>query len=125
MEIYKKMQFHAAHQLHMDYESKCHNLHGHSWLVEVWINADELNRNSMVIDFSHIKEVVMQFDHRLINEILEEPTAEAIVEYILLELASKLDSDNESWHSIKTRVWETDTAYAEDMIINTHEPKEA
>ena len=36
--IYKEVEFDASHRL-LHYVGKCHNLHGHRWKVEVWIEG--------------------------------------------------------------------------------------
>ena len=75
--VTKRMEVSGAHFLHLDYESKCTNLHGHNWIITVTVQNDTLDRNGMVVDFSKIKEIVNQFDHHLINDVLGDlnPTA--------------------------------------------------
>ena len=68
--VTKRMEVSGAHFLHLDYESKCTNLHGHNWIITVTVQNDTLDKNGMVVDFSKIKEIVNQFDHHLINDVL-------------------------------------------------------
>jgi len=86
--IQKRIEIAGAHHLNLPYESKCRNVHGHSWILTIYCQASdeavEAN-NGMVIDFTNIKEVVMRLDHSDLNQILEEnPTAENIARWICL-----------------------------------------
>lgn len=79
--IKKRMMVSGAHHLVLNYPSKCTNLHGHNWIIEVTLKSDHLNNNGMVMDFTHIKEIVNQLDHAYINDVLPKgmnPTAENI-----------------------------------------------
>mgnify|MGYP000001762538 FL=1 len=82
--VTKRIEISGAHFLHLDYESKCTNLHGHNWIITVTVQNDTLDRNGMVVDFSKIKEIVNQFDHHVINDVLGglNPTAENIAKWL-------------------------------------------
>lgn len=84
--VKKKMEISAAHNLFLNYESKCKNLHGHNYIITVYCKRDELDDSGMVIDFTKIKEVVNEFDHKYLNEIhpfnFLNPTAENMAKYI-------------------------------------------
>ncbi|MCM1108561.1 MAG: 6-carboxytetrahydropterin synthase QueD [Clostridium sp.] len=82
--VIKRMEISAAHRLDLSYESKCTRLHGHNWIITVYCRAEQLNADGMVVDFTHIKEVVMgQLDHRCLNEVLPfNPTAENIARWV-------------------------------------------
>ena len=41
-EAQKRMEIAGSHQLKLPYSSKCENLHGHNWIVTVYVGADEL-----------------------------------------------------------------------------------
>ena len=86
--VTKRMEISAAHSLSLSYPSKCEYLHGHNWIIIVHCRSKELNADGMVIDFSHIKQVVKdQFDHRNLNEVLPfNPTAENIARWICDQL---------------------------------------
>lgn len=79
--ISKRLEIAGAHNLKLDYESKCSNLHGHNWIVTVYCKAKELNQNGMVTDFAIIKKMISdKFDHHYFNDIAPfneiNPTAE-------------------------------------------------
>ena len=80
----KRMEISAAHKLNLDYESKCKNLHGHGYIVEVFCKAKELNHNGMVTDFADIKKVTHDImDHNYLNDIMDiNPTAENMAKWI-------------------------------------------
>lgn len=58
--VKKRLEISASHQLHLSYESKCENLHGHNWIITVYCRAKDLNRDGMVIDFSVIKNAIKE-----------------------------------------------------------------
>lgn len=92
--VTKRIEVSGAHRLSLPYESKCNNLHGHNWIIYVTCQAETLNNEGMVVDFVHIKNIVMQLDHADINEVLNpgsvpscyaeplNPTAENIAKWI-------------------------------------------
>ena len=82
--VIKRMEVSAAHFLKLSYPSKCENSHGHNWIITVHCRSEKLNSDGMVVDFTHIKEVVMgNLDHKCINDVLPcNPTAENIAKWI-------------------------------------------
>lgn len=82
--VSKKLEVAGAHQLKLNYESKCGNLHGHNWWITVHCKSSILNENGMVVDFKHIKNMVSdKLDHHNLNEVFDfNPTAENIAEWI-------------------------------------------
>ncbi len=107
MRLYLRRKFSASHRLVLPYASKCENLHGHTWLAEVWIDGAVNPTTGMVIDFHDVKEAIDNLDHRHLNNVvgLEQPTAENIVEFLLRTIPN----------ATKVRVWESDDTYAEDV----------
>lgn len=90
--VKKRLEISGAHNLKLDYESKCSNLHGHNWIIEIYMKSRTLDRNGMVMDFTHIKKGISdKLDHKYINEVLPgiNPTAENIAKWICDELGEK------------------------------------
>ena len=62
------------------YDGKCSELHGHTWLLKVWIKGSKLDDVGILFDFTKIKTIKNIFDHKLINKIKPfdeiNPTAE-------------------------------------------------
>lgn len=83
--VRKRFEFSAAHQLTLNYESKCAQLHGHNWHVEVYCKSEQLDANGMVVDFSQIKQrVIDRLDHRVLNNVIDfNPTAENIARWVV------------------------------------------
>ena len=63
--VRKSLEVSASHQLKLDYESKCENLHGHNWNIEIYLKSEKLDKNGMVMDFTIIKKKIMdKMDHK-------------------------------------------------------------
>ncbi len=86
--VKKRLEISAAHYLTLDYQSKCSKLHGHNWIIDIYLRSETLDKNGMVMDFTHIREKISdRFDHKVINEVVDfNPTAENIAKYICDEL---------------------------------------
>ena len=98
-------RFEAAHTLAW-HPGKCRNLHGHSYRLDVTVSGP-LDGNGVVIDFDRLheivdREVVGQWDHRDLNQVLDNPTAE-----LLAHRAWELLTDAGVTLSA-LRLWETD-----------------
>ena len=59
--VKKRLEISAAHNLKLDYESKCENLHGHNWIIDIYCKSAELDKNGMVLDFTVIKKKIKKF----------------------------------------------------------------
>lgn len=86
--VSKRMEIAGSHQLKLSYESKCENLHGHNWIVTVYVKAEQLDQDGMVIDFTHLKQRIHgKLDHQHLNDVVDfNPTAENIALWIAQEV---------------------------------------
>ena len=68
--VTKTIGFCYGHRL-IDHKGKCRHLHGHNGLVEIEVEAEELDELGVVMDFSDIRDMVKgwidaNLDHRMI-----------------------------------------------------------
>ncbi len=82
--------FDAAHYL-PGHES-CGSMHGHTYRVEVVIEGEL--RDNMLMDFAElrklVREVLAEYDHAVLNELLEYPSAENLCTSIFKKLKQRL-----------------------------------
>ena len=86
-------RFAAAHRLTM-VGTKCENMHGHNWKIEVFLTGEKLDEAGVVMDFGDIKtrlrEIVGRLDHQYLNELPmfqgRQPSSERIATYVAAEL---------------------------------------
>ena len=96
-----KTGFSAAHQLRL-YDGKYENLHGHNWTAQVTVEADELDRIGVGIDFVKLKAMVekklSELDYHNINEVPpfdeQNPSAENIARWLFLKLKVEVNSNS-------------------------------
>jgi 6-pyruvoyltetrahydropterin/6-carboxytetrahydropterin synthase len=108
VQIRKSFTFEAAHVL-PHHPGKCARLHGHSYRLDVALEGPlqtEGPAAGMIQDFDLISRVVKEavdgeLDHRSLNEIIENPTAENIVVWIWRRLEPALPQLTE------LTLWET------------------
>ena len=99
--------FDAAHRL-PGYDGKCARIHGHTYTVEVVLEGPVDEDTGFLMDFYDLKRilktVLSDLDHRDLNEILANPTAETIAEHIkgLLEL----NLQDEKADLVSVKLWE-------------------
>jgi 6-pyruvoyltetrahydropterin/6-carboxytetrahydropterin synthase len=98
-EVYVKSHFSAAHSLR-GYPGDCARVHGHNWMVEVFVRCAELDDIGIGIDFRDIKaaakEVLAGLDHCDLNDLplfaVQNPTSENIARFLYRELSFKLNT---------------------------------
>ncbi len=99
-ELEKSFHFEAGHAL-CHHDGKCRRPHGHSYILTVQLQADELIKDgpkrNMVMDFNDLTEIVKKminsyFDHHWLNEKLQSdsPTAEFIAQWIYHHLKPQI-----------------------------------
>jgi len=108
VQIRKSFTFEAAHVL-PHHPGKCARLHGHSYRLDVALEGplqSEGPAAGMIEDFDVLTRVVKdavvaELDHRSLNDVIGNPTAELIAVWIWKRLASELPALAE------IVVWET------------------
>ena len=97
MDIYVSLSFDAAHRLPaVPAGHKCGNLHGHTFVAEVYVQGDVSETNGWVVDFGDLKSIakscIDQLDHTYLNDIegLENPTSENIAIWIWRKLEPQI-----------------------------------
>ncbi len=127
-QVTKVIEFSYGHRL-LNHNGKCRYLHGHNGMVEVDIEAAELDSMGMVVDFGDVNGVVKAWidntlDHKMllcdadpvlpmleaagepIYRMAENPTAENIAKLIY-------NSAHEKGMPVtEVRIWETSTSRA-------------
>ena len=108
--VTRTFTFEAAHQLPW-HEGKCRNLHGHSYRLEVTVEGP-IGEQGIVVDFADIKRVVERdvvdvYDHRYLNDLLDNPTAELIA----AEIWKTVEATDLAVSRI--RLWETPDSFVE------------
>src|SRR5436309_243728 len=106
MIIRQSFTFEAAHRLPL-HRGKCFNLHGHRYRFTVSLELPIDPGTGMTLDFADVIAVVQEnvlaaWDHRNLNDFLENPTAENIVVGIWQRLSGPLPGLTE------IELWETE-----------------
>lgn len=141
MKVAKRFRWEAAHRLPW-HEAECKYVHGHSYRMMVELEGEPTEEtpggNNMLIDFKHVKSMVMpvvdamdhatlisETDQELIEamEMLEsktyilpfDSTAENMATHILDTIRNEGKSilQKHGIKKVKVQVWETETCYAE------------
>lgn len=86
--VSKRMEIAGAHNLALNYDSPCSNIHGHNWIVTVFCGANQLDENGMIVDFAKVKKVIHgKLDHQYVNDVVDfNPTAENMAKWIADEV---------------------------------------
>ena len=94
MRLDVEFYFAAAHRLPR-YEGPCFRMHGHNYKFFVAVEGEVDPATGMIADFGEIKRIVgerilARVDHRTLNDVLDNPTAENIARWIWETLAPSL-----------------------------------
>jgi 6-pyruvoyltetrahydropterin/6-carboxytetrahydropterin synthase len=126
--ITKEVYFCYGHRL-MNHGGKCRHLHGHSVKAAISITHTDLNEQSMVCDFSDVKECVENYvnthlDHNFLLH-KDDPIIPALIqnnerfltldEHPTAEVLSKMIFKHLQAHGFQVSevtLWETASAYA-------------
>lgn len=90
--ISKEFHFSGSHQLHGLREGHpCGRLHGHNWIVELELQAKDLDVTGFVKDYGDLDNVKSWIDakleHRHMNDVLQQPSAENLAMMLFTEFA--------------------------------------
>ena len=99
-------KFSSAHRL-PDYDGDCSRLHGHTWKAVFEIEGP-VQKNGMVYDFKLLKPLLDKAlpDHKLLNDIYPNPTAENLCTALFGEVSKLLA---EKGLKLKTlEIWENE-----------------
>ncbi|OQK17858.1 6-pyruvoyl tetrahydrobiopterin synthase [Methyloprofundus sedimenti] len=97
--ISKQFNFSASHIIEgLPEQHPCSRLHGHNYVVELVLAAEELNATGFVVDYNDLavfKTMIDEtLDHRHLNDVLTGPTtAESIAKYLY-------DHAKHIWHEV-------------------------
>jgi 6-pyruvoyltetrahydropterin/6-carboxytetrahydropterin synthase len=110
MKVAREFTFDAAHFIVDEKGSPCEEPHGHTYKLRVVVEG-AVRDDGMVVDFREIKRVVNEkvmpsLDHKDLNKLLDNPTAENIAQWILNTLKPELNV-------VSVRVWEGSGKWAE------------
>lgn len=97
MKVGRVFYFDASHHL-PEYCGACERVHGHTYKLEVVVEG-EIQDDGMVLDFGALKDIVSEnvlnnLDHCNLNEVIKNPTAENIVEWIWKKLEAEVNLDS-------------------------------
>lgn len=118
MRIFKEFTFDAAHQLpNVPDGHKCGRMHGHTYKVRVEFEGSVDPFTGWIVDFGDVKQIwnalEETLDHRTLNNVIENPTAENLATYIYRYFAGWCDNEFGSEVLVESvTVWETPTAGA-------------
>lgn len=103
-------QFSAAHRL-PQYNGACRDLHGHTWKA-VFIIEGPVREDGMVCDFKVVKKLLDEHlpDHRFLNDVLENPTAENLAQHIFAQVSAALGAQGLKLKTLE--IWESENAAA-------------
>lgn len=134
--VFKRFKLPIGHRL-SKHAGRCHNLHGHNFVVEIQLSTLKLNSNDMVIDFHDLKQIINElidkYDHAVvlnttdisnINHFTElgyrieflndkdsdkDPTAEVFSEFLFYKFKQSFPNHKVDF----VRIWESDDSMAE------------
>ena len=119
--IGKRFTFCASHQLPgLPEGHKCARLHGHNYVIEVVIGADQLVAPGFVVDFGELEPLKSYldttFDHRDLTVALDVPaTSENLAAHIGAWFIHHLEPHIPG-HLVRVRVSETETTWADYAV---------
>lgn len=94
MIVRRSFDFEAAHKL-PHHPGKCRELHGHSYRLVVSVDRPVDPDSGLAIDFADLKQIVRTqvvdvLDHKYVNDLIDNPTAEVMAVWIWQRLENEL-----------------------------------
>lgn len=104
VKICREYDFDAAHQLEW-HPGACRRLHGHTYRLELSV-AGQLDERGVVMDFAELDQIVRArvldwVDHQYLNNLIENPTAERVAQWMWERLTQA------GLAPAELRLWET------------------
>lgn len=98
-ELHVRSHFSAAHCL-VGYEGDCSRVHGHNWVVDVFVKCGQLNDIGIGIDFREVKkaveDVLLRLDHMNLNDLepfrKANPTSENVARFLYQEIGKVINA---------------------------------
>jgi 6-pyruvoyltetrahydropterin/6-carboxytetrahydropterin synthase len=94
MRLRAEFHFAAAHRLPY-YDGPCFRMHGHNYKLLVHVEGRPEARSGMILDFVELQDIVQlaileRCDHHTLNDLMDNPTAENLVQWMWIELKPRL-----------------------------------
>ena len=110
MKLSKIFHLDCAHFL-PHYKGKCEMMHGHTYKVIVTVEGPVDEKTGLVMDFAEMKEIFMKevdekLDHKLLNDVMENPSAENLAVWIWKALENKMPLS-------KITIYENESSFVE------------
>lgn len=107
--ITKEFTFDAAHHI-VGYKGLCANVHGHTYKLWVTLKLPSMNQIGIAYDFKDLKErvkteIIDKLDHKDLNDIYEQTTAEFMSQAIYFTLKDA------GVPVYEIKLWETPTSF--------------
>lgn len=145
LQVLRRIRFCAGHRL-LGHGGKCENLHGHNYVVDIYVAGHACDSVGRIVDFADLKRlfkgwidehwdhgfIVFQRDEDAIHAVTssrphkiyllpDNPTAENIARHLLVEVAPKLLASlpNYDVRVVRVAVWETEDSCAEVYLDDT------
>lgn len=112
-----KFNISAAHRI--KWHNECSKLHGHNYVIEVYVSGDIDKEKGVVIDFKELREIVWsvikKYDHIYLNNVIGD---NATVELFALKLREELENvlKNTGLFLYKLKIYETENEWIEWIV---------
>jgi 6-pyruvoyltetrahydropterin/6-carboxytetrahydropterin synthase len=111
VQISRNYGFEAAHYI-PNHKGLCKQLHGHSYTGKVTIAGISLDEMGMIMDYGDLKVIIQdvienKFDHAMLNDTFNTPTAEVMVLDFFKEMKAKLSADHPKVRLVEVTLKET------------------